>query len=153
MQITLEWLKEKNACADGVEWFQRNFPAGGGYQAVLDALAHENLSSWGSWLLSTAGPAGTVLKINGDYEAHFGLYFAGRVEISESIKVAGHFLAGSGIKAGSGIEAGEDFAIYAGLSVRLSLKAKYALVIAKTKPSNLLLGEFREVGASLSSSK
>ena len=52
--------------------------------------------------------------------------------------------AGGGIKAGEGIEAGGDFGIYAGLSVRLSLKSQYAIVSAKTEPPNIQTGTFKQ---------
>ena len=71
--------------------------------------------------------------------------FRGSLAAPGGIRAGEGIEAGEGIKAGSGIEAGSDYGIYAGLSIRISLKAQYALVVAKTKPENILLGEYREL--------
>lgn len=104
MKLTLEFLKAKRACADGLSWFEKNFGLESDYQVVLNLLAKEGLVVWASGIE-----------------------------------------AGWGIKAGSGIEAGEDFGVYCGLRVRVSLKAEHAVAYAKYHPKHLLLGEYKGV--------
>ncbi len=90
-------------------------------------------------------------------EVKTSLFFSGTIKVSGSLRItkslfAGRYIeagwgieAGGGIKAGWGIEAGENWGIYAGLSVRISYKAKHALVVAKKEPKNLLLGAFKRI--------
>ena len=149
MKITLDWLKEKNACGEARREFAKRFPEGAEYQDVLDALAAENNFEWAYWLMHAAGPVDTVLEVE-ELTAEASLFFAGKVIVKGAIEVAkwilagGGIEAGGGIKAGEGIEAGNDFGIYAGLRLRISLKAEYAVVKAKEMPNNLLLGTFEK---------
>nr|DAE49996.1 MAG TPA: hypothetical protein [Caudoviricetes sp.] len=50
--------------------------------------------------------------------------------------------AGAGIKAGWGIKGVCEFGIYAGL--RVGITSEYRKIIAKTKPENIMCGEFVE---------
>ena len=149
MKITLDWLKEKNACGEARREFAKRFPEGAEYQDVLDALAAENNFEWAYWLMHAAGPVDTVLEVE-ELTAEASLFFAGKVIVKGAIEVAkwilagGGIEAGGGIKAGEGIEAGNDLGIYAGLRLRISLKAEYAVVKAKEMPNNLLLGTFEK---------
>jgi len=148
MRITQKWAKENSACGHGRRWLEEHFPDGGEYQDVLDALAAEDNASWAQWLIQKAGPTQDVLEVEGNIEIECSLFFAGRIKATGHIRakrvVAGWGIeAGTGIKAGTGIEAGEDWGIYAGLRLRISQKAQYALVIAKEMPKNLLLGLFQ----------
>ena len=155
MKITLDWLKEKNACGEARREFAKRFPEGAEYQDVLDALAAENNFEWAYWLMHAAGPVDTVLEVE-ELTAEASLFFAGKVIVKGAIEVAkwilagggieagGGIKAGEGIEAGGGIEAGNDFGIYAGLRLRISLKAEYAVVKAKEMPNNLLLGTFEK---------
>ena len=173
MLITLQWLKEKGACDAAKERFATEYPEGGDYQEILNKLAEENNADWAQWLMQAAGPVDTVLEVD-ELTTEASLFFAGRIIIKGALKVAKGLFSGEGIKAGRGIEAGwgieagegieagrgieagwgikagrgieagEDYGIYAGLELSISLKAKYAKVIAKERPKNLLLGEFKE---------
>ena len=148
MKITKEWLNEKSACSEGLEWFNSRFPEGGEYQIVLNALAEDGQEGHADWLMSKAGPTKDVLEV----ESWSGkrLFFAGTIRAAKglaaekSIKAGLGIKAGSGIKAGLGIEAGEDYEIWAGLSVRLSAKTRFAIIIAKTKPKNIGAGVWHE---------
>ena len=192
MLITLDWLREKGACADAVKRFEETYgQEGAEYQDVLDALAKENNASWASWLIQKAGRTNAVLEVDGDLVVEASIFFSGfikatgriaakhlmagwGIEAGEGIKAGGGIKAGEGIEAGGGIEAGEgikagggieagegikagwdieagwgieaggDYGIYAGLRIRISLKSKYALVIANVRPENIVLGEFKE---------
>ena len=140
MKITKELLREKGACAAGYRDFLKEFPEekypdGVEYQDLLDCCAEKGFS-YGSWLLSVFGRTDDVRKVDGDLITEKSIIFAGRLEVSGSIE------AGEGIKAGWGIEAGCEFGIYAGLRVRIT--SEYRKIIAKTKPENIMCGEFVE---------
>ncbi len=138
MRITIDWLNEKGACSEAIEQFAKTFPEGEEYQKVLVSLAKENNLNWAYWLLKNVGPTKEVLEINGDLISETSIYFAG------FIRVTGKIISKIYLVAGEGIKAGEDWGIYVGLSIKISIKAKYVFVIAKTKPKNLLLGEFKK---------
>jgi hypothetical protein len=166
MLITLDLLKEKSACHSGQKYFTDHFPVdlfpeGAEYQDVLDQLAKDDEGGYADWLLRNIGKTDAVMEVDGDLEVEGNIFFAGVIKVAgfieagsgikagwgieagSGIKAGWGIEAGSGIKAGSGIEAGLDFGIYAGLRVRVSLKAQYAVVIAKEMPKNLLLGIFK----------
>ena len=134
MKITKELLREKGACAAGYRDFLKEFPEekypdGVEYQDLLDCCAEKNFS-YGLWLLSEFGRTDDVRRIDGDLITKKSIIFAGRLEVSGIIK------------AGWGIEAGCEFGIYAGLRVRIT--SEYRKIIAKTKPENIMCGEFVE---------
>ena len=140
MKITKELLREKGACAAGYRDFLKEFPEekypdGVEYQDLLDCCAEKGFG-YGSWLLSAFGRTDDVRKVDGDLITEKSIIFAGRLEVSGSIK------AGCGIEAGCGIKAGCEFGIYAGLRVRIT--SEYRKIIAKTKPENIMCGEFVE---------
>ena len=164
MKITKELLREKGACAAGYRDFLKEFPEekypdGVEYQDLLDCCAEKGFS-YGSWLLSVFGRTDDVRKVDGDLITEKSIIFAGRLEVSgsieagegieagwgikagEGIKAGCGIEAGWGIKAGWGIEAGCKFGIYAGLRVRIT--SEYRKIIAKTKPENIMCGEFVE---------
>lgn len=87
MKISLAWLREKNACAEGIAWFKKQFGQEAQYQAVLDALAAEDRASWARWLLARAGATDAVLRLPGLKSEH-SFFFAG------TIIVEGRILAG-----------------------------------------------------------
>ena len=125
MKITVEYLKEKSACAEGVAWFVAHFPKGGEYQAVLDALAADAKPDYAQWLLNAVGPTSAVLEVeswSGDW-----LFFAGTIKAAKGLSAVYGIKAGSGIKAGWGIKAGlqifckkelsAEFRIFAGIAI------------------------------------
>ena len=140
MKITKELLREKGACVAGYRDFLKEFPEekypdGVEYQDLLDCCAEKNFS-YGSWLLSEFGRTDDVRRIDGDLITKKSIIFAGRLEVSGIIK------AGWCIEAGEGIKAGWEFGIYAGLRVRITSECRK--IIAKTKPENIMCGEFVE---------
>ena len=137
MFITKDWVQEKGACLGGMKYFLEHWPEGAEYQTILDQLAKDNEAGYADWLMEHAGRTDAVMEVQGDLKVEGNIFFAG------FIRVSGFLSAGLRIKAGEGIKAGEDFGIYAGLRLRISLKAKYALVVAKEVPKNLLLGIFK----------
>ena len=146
MKITKELLREKGACAAGYRDFLKEFPEekypdGVEYQDLLDCCAEKGFS-YGSWLLSVFGRTDDVRKVDGDLITEKSIIFAGRLEVSGSIEAGWGIEAGCGIEAGWGIKAGCKFGIYAGLRVRIT--SEYRKIIAKTKPENIMCGEFVE---------
>ena len=146
MKITKELLREKGACAAGYRDFLKEFPEekypdGVEYQDLLDCCAEKGFS-YGSWLLSVFGRTDDVRKVDGDLITEKSIIFAGRLEVSGSIEAGEGIKAGEGIEAGWGIKAGGEFGIYAGLRVRIT--SEYRKIIAKTKPENIMCGEFVE---------
>ena len=146
MKITKELLREKGACAAGYRDFLKEFPEekypdGVEYQDLLDCCAEKNFS-YGSWLLSEFGRTDDVRRVDGDLITKKSIIFAGRLEVSGIIKAGCGIEAGEGIEAGCGIEAGWEFGIYAGLRVRITSECRK--IIAKTKPENIMCGEFVE---------
>jgi hypothetical protein len=120
MIITLEYLRSKDACSDGIQWFTKNFPDGGDYQAVLDALAAEGQHDYANWLLDHAGSLDTILEIesfNGEW-----LFFAGTIKVKAGIEAKKAIRAGRAISAGRAIRAGWEIragrAISAGYEIR-----------------------------------
>ena len=52
MQITKEWLKEKEACSEGLEWFERQSEAD--LYRLIDKLTEERCDDWANWLITRA---------------------------------------------------------------------------------------------------
>ena len=50
MKITLEWLREKNACGEGTQWFLSQTESE--HQAVIKALIKEGQYNWANWTLT-----------------------------------------------------------------------------------------------------
>jgi len=107
--ITLEFLQSQDACKTGVEWFQRNFPAGGEYQTVLDRLAQaeEDLSVWAGWLIEAAGASDEVREIEGDLKAR-SYFFCGSLKVSGLIEIELNVTAGRNVTAGWSVTAGRN---------------------------------------------
>ena len=81
--------------------------------------------------------AGRGIEACGGIEAGWGIKACGGIKAGESIE------AGWGIEAGRGIEAGNDWGIYAGTHAKISSDLRR--VVAKTRPRNLMSGEFLEL--------
>ena len=148
--------------------FCREFPDGGEYQAVLDACTENDEVSHARWLLNAFGKTTDIKEIDGDYISEKSIIVCGSLKVSGKIECKGYVQAGCGIEAGYGIEAGcgieagygieagwgieagdgikagASFGIYAGLSERVT-NYEYRTVKAKSKPDNLMCGEFVEV--------
>ena len=166
--ITLRYLREIGACAEGRSAFEKAFPDGGEYQAVLDKCAEEGRMDFASWLLHKVGSTDDVRtyeeQINDEnmsicfagalifkkgarvkhIEAGLGIKAGLGIEAGLGIKAGLGIEAGLGIKAGLGIEAGEGYGIFAGLKIKLSNWSLYARVSASCKPTNLISGYWVE---------
>ena len=148
IKITRDMLKEKGACASGYRAFCKEFPDdeypdGVGYQDLLDRCAENGRDAYASWLIDAFGNTTDVRKIEGDYISEKSIYVCGRLEVTGKIYCRGSIKAGFGIKAGESIEAGDDWGIYAGTHAKISSDLRR--VVAKTRPRNLMSGEFVEI--------
>ena len=166
--ITLDYLKQLGACREGQREFQRVFPDGGEYQAILDRCADEGRVDFGSWLLNRVGATNDVRIYEEKIDApNRGIIFAGDIKLKAGANVkfllsgrgikagrdieaglgieAGRDIeAGLGIKAGWDIEAGKDFCVFAGLNIKKSEWPIFAVVTAKEKPTNLISGYWKQ---------
>ena len=160
--ITLDYLKQLGACREGQREFQRVFPDGGEYQAILDRCADEGRLDFGSWLLNHIGATNDVRIYEEKIDApNRGIIFAGDIKLKSGANVkflfSGHSIeagdgikagwgieAGWGIQAGESIEAGEDSCVFAGLNINKSNWPIFAVVTAKEKPTNLISGYWKQ---------
>ena len=95
--------------------------------------------------MSKAGSTNTTLEIAENLILEHRLFFAGSIKVTGRIVTKLCIKAGGSIEAGESIEAGDDYGIYVGMSTRVSLQSRYAIIKCKTKPENLILGEWQEI--------
>ena len=113
-----------------------------------DLITEKSIIFAGRLEVSGSIEAGWGIKAGCGIEAGWGIKAGCGIEAGEGIEAgwgieAGEGIeAGWGIKAGLGIKAGCKFGIYAGLRVRIT--SEYRKIIAKTKPENIMCGEFVE---------
>ena len=160
MKITRDWLKEHNACAEVLEWFDEHYPDGCELQDLLNELAAtKKYDYWCIWLLRWVGKVDTEIRIEGNLECDHSFYTAGNLVVTGDIKVNGCLYSG-GIDAGGGIEAGNIKSlghikagwsieagrggIKAGLTRAKSPSADKLLCICPKKPKNLKRGIWKK---------
>ena len=86
--ITLDYLKQLGACREGQREFQRVFPDGGEYQAILDRCADEGRLDFGSWLLNHIGATNDVRIYEEKIDApNRGIIFAGDIKLKAGANV------------------------------------------------------------------
>lgn len=142
--ITLDYLKQLGACREGQREFQRVFPDGGEYQAILDRCADEGRVDFGSWLFNHIGATNDVRIYEEKIDApNRGIIFAGDIKLKSGANVK-FLLSGRGIEAGWGIKAGKDFCVFAGFNIKKSEWPIFAVVTAKEKPTNLISGYWKQ---------
>ena len=49
LKITLKWLRQQGACAEGIEWYKEH--EGTDARALLEALIADNKLDWANWLI------------------------------------------------------------------------------------------------------
>ena len=136
--ITLDYLKQLGACREGQREFQRVFPDGGEYQAILDRCADEDRADFGSWLLNHVGATNDVRIYEEKIDApNRGIIFAGDIKLKSGANVKFLF-------SGHSIKAGEDSCVFAGLNIKKSEWPIFAVVTAKEKPTNLISGYWKQ---------
>lgn len=160
--ITLHYLREIGACAEGRSEFEKHFPEGGEYQEVLDKCAEEGRMDFATWLLHRIGPTDDVRTYEDQVnDKNMSICFAGTlvfekgaivksieagrgIEAGWGIKAGRGIEAGEGIKAGWGIEAGEGYGIFAGIGIKINNWSCFAKVSAQSRPKNLISGHWEE---------
>ena len=141
--ITLDYLKQLGACREGQREFQRVFPDGGEYQAILDRCADEGRVDFGSWLFNHIGATNDVRIYEEKIDTpNRGIIFAGDIKLKaganiksllsgRGIKTGYGIEAGDGIKAGQDIEAGDGIKAGWGIKAGCGIKAGYDIKAGK----------------------
>ena len=121
--ITLDYLKQLGACREGQREFQRVFPDGGEYQAILDRCADEGRVDFGSWLFNHIGATNDVRIYEEKIDTpNRGIIFAGDIKLKAGANIK-FLLSGRGIKTGYGIEAGDGIKAGWGIEAGWGIKA------------------------------
>jgi hypothetical protein len=131
--ITKELLRANGACDSGLKEFKAEFPDGAEYQVILDRCAEKGEMSYGEWLIQTFGKNYEIREYENIDDASINIIFAGTVKFKFGAIIKSIF-------AGDGIKAGDDYGIFAGLYVKLSLHKTHAKITAKEKPKNIVSG-------------
>lgn len=85
MEISRQFVRQKNPCTDGFRWFMRHFQEGADYQPLLDALVAAGRVSDACWLMDQFGPTKAVLEVDAlEAEA---VVFAGSLLVHGPIEV------------------------------------------------------------------
>lgn len=112
MDITKDFIKLKQPCADGFRWYLRHAPPQGTYQQLLDALVADGRTKDACWLLDQFGPTDAVLQL--DHLDAEDVVFAGAIEVRGTLDLTGTLRTGRGIRVGGGmrvqgrLQAGDD---------------------------------------------
>lgn len=104
MDVSKNFLKAKNPCADGFRWFLRHHPEGHGYQELLDALVAEGRVEDACWLLNQFGPTSAVRRL--EKLSAETVVFAGSIEVARDIEVGGLLRVGRAVRAGGALRVG-----------------------------------------------
>src|SRR5208337_3051924 len=123
MKITLELLRSKSACSEGMSWVEENLPEGAEYQDFLDALAAADKPDWASWLLANFGKTTAVKTVTSVTAGTKHIFAAGRLVFECPVRVLGRIQAGESIEADMGIEAGESIEADMGIKAGWGIKA------------------------------
>jgi hypothetical protein len=51
VKITLEMLREKKACGEGMVWVKKNLPKGADYREFIEKLEADGKTQWADWLI------------------------------------------------------------------------------------------------------
>lgn len=139
--ITRQFIRAKQPCADGYRWYLRRQEGASNYQALLDDLVREGRVEDACWMLDQFGPTNDVLEIE-HLEAD-ALVFAGSVRCLGSADVDGVLRTGrslsvlGGLRVGGALRVGEDLRVSGALrcdgSVQLHSDARvgWSLAVAQ----------------------
>lgn len=139
----------------------RRLIAGGSIKADKGIRASESIEAgwdlkagWGI-KAGTSIKAGCDIKVGEGVEAGWDIEAGWSITAGTRIKAGGSIMAGTSLEAGWSIgagwsiKAGEDYGIFAGLKVKVSLWKHSAKVQAKSKPENLISGYWEESNSSI----
>ena len=113
--ITRQFLRAKQPCADGYRWYLRRQEGASNYQALLDDLVREGRVEDACWMLDQFGPTNDVLEV--DHLEADALVFAGSVHCRGSADVDGVLRTGrslsvlGGLRVGGALRVGEDLRV------------------------------------------
>ena len=85
--ITRQFIRAKQPCADGYRWYLRRQEGASNYQALLDDLVREGRVEDACWMLDQFGPTNDVLEV--DHLEADALVFAGSVHCRGHADVEG----------------------------------------------------------------
>ena len=122
MQITREWLKDKNAGFQIIDWFNLNFGTIGGYIEVIHKLLTDNKKSWAIWILNRYGPVDDILEIKDDLTVD-NLIFPGTVKIKGSMHIIDNVIVGGCLVIDGSINICGDVLVNDTLKVKGNIKA------------------------------
>lgn len=112
MDISRQFVRQKNPCTDGFRWFMRHFQEGSDYQPLLDALVAAGRVSDACWLMDQFGPTKAVLEVDAlEAEAVVfagSLLVRGPIEVDSVLRIGGSLRAESGIRVGRRLQVGDD---------------------------------------------
>ena len=106
--ITRQFLRAKQPCADGYRWYLRRQEGASNYQALLDDLVREGRVEDACWMLDQFGPTNDVLEV--DHLEADALVFAGSVRCRGHADVEGV------------LRTGRSLSVLGGLRVPLHLR-------------------------------
>ena len=106
--ITRQFIRAKQPCADGYRWYLRRQEGASNYQALLDDLVREGRVEDACWMLDQFGPTNDVLEV--DHLEADALVFAGSVRCRGHADVEGV------------LRTGRSLSVLGGLRVPLHLR-------------------------------
>ena len=113
--ITRQFIRAKQPCADGYRWYLRRQERASNYQALLDDLVREGRVEDACWMLDQFGPTNDVLEV--DHLEADALVFAGSVRCRGHADVEGVLRTGrslsvlGGLRVGGALRVGEDLRV------------------------------------------
>ena len=113
--ITRQFIRAKQPCADGYRWYLRRQEGASNYQALLDDLVREGRVEDACWMLDQFGPTNDVLDV--DHLEADALVFAGSVRCRGHADVEGVLRTGrslsvlGGLRVGGALRVGEDLRV------------------------------------------
>jgi len=112
VEISRQFVRQKNPCADGFRWFIRHCRDGSDYQPLLDALVAAGRVADACWLMDQFGPTRSVLEVDAleaDAVVFAGsLHVRGPIDVDTVLRVGGALRAASGLRVGRRLQVGED---------------------------------------------
>ena len=113
--ITRQFLRAKQPCADGYRWYLRRQEGASNYQALLDNLVREGRVEDACWMLDQFGPTNDVLEV--DHLEADALVFAGSVrcrghaDVEGVLRTARSLSVLGGLRVGCALRVGEDLRV------------------------------------------
>ena len=113
--ITRQFIRAKQPCADGYRWYLRRQEGASNYQALLDNLVREGRVEDACWMLDQFGPTNDVLEV--DHLEADALVFAGSVrcrghaDVEGVLRTARSLSVLGGLRVGGALRVGDDLRV------------------------------------------